>query len=743
MTPSFRTTPSATALRRDISVLGLIAYLTLTGSAWAASGAAQQFQQWADDHWVSRQVSLAELGFVRPTVLTGSDKQSEIYLPVPAGVPLADATLQFNAKYLRADGGRTSMTLAVDGYPVAARSLTEAQGDASQSVGIDGLPRAGGFVRFGITWSSIVSELMCTDQRAPGNSLQVAPDSRFSYRYDRNAIKTLTTAWSALPPAPVLLVAAGALAPASYDTAWRVGVTLERAGKRVQLRALPAVGDTVNLSKLNVPASLRSIPAFAALASGEAQHHIKNDAERGALIALGNQGPLRADLVVNDQALQDGLRKSLDALNTEIKASAPDAAAAYTAWQASASPLLGQLPGKDQVQLSALAGNPVIAVAGDAGAKVAGLFGNLWRPVAQGKALTINAATAPEKGDATVLLSQFGGTAGTLDVIARADRSATFDIGALGADGSLPTEIVFDVSAAPNTGGEAPVASIFLNDFLLGAEHLRADGRPQRISAVIPRYALAARNEIRIAFLRQPTQLRCHDQPTAFPVSLLPSSHLRLKKIAAGNDFVGMAGRYAGDSSVLVPAGWLNSSATSLPLVIRLADAAGVSPERAALQLAKAGEEAKPEHAFLAFDTALADVKPAVTARNGSLVLTAEAKEPVLSLNGLDRVATVEVVTAAGETGILYRTVGQAAPTLDQPFRLTHGNVAVLGDGGPVSQLDTNDPTGSKLAKEGNPQSLWESHMTLWLVIMGVVAFVLIAARVAQVRRRKAGGEGH
>ena len=93
----------------------LAACFTASSSVWASTGPAQQFQQWADDHWVSRQVSLAGLGFVRPTVLTGSDEQNEIYLPVPKGVPLQDATLQFNAKYLRADGGRTSMTLAIDG----------------------------------------------------------------------------------------------------------------------------------------------------------------------------------------------------------------------------------------------------------------------------------------------------------------------------------------------------------------------------------------------------------------------------------------------------------------------------------------------------------------------------------------------------------------------------------------------------------------------------------------------------
>ena len=82
---------------------------------------------------------------------------------------------------------------------------------------LSGQARNDGFIRFGIQWSSVMSESMCADQRAPGNALRVEPSSRFTYSYDRSAIKSIATAWSALPPNPVLLVSGKNLSAEAYD----------------------------------------------------------------------------------------------------------------------------------------------------------------------------------------------------------------------------------------------------------------------------------------------------------------------------------------------------------------------------------------------------------------------------------------------------------------------------------------------------------------------------------------------
>ena len=139
-------------------------------------------------------MTLRELGFRQPLTLSGQESQREIYLPVPAGVPTRDAQLQLDGRYVRGHTGRSSGLWSVDGDPVAARSITDAQGDASQLLAIDGEPRDNGFVRVGVGWWSIVSDYRCADQSAPANVLRLSPDSRFSYRFDGRAVDTVAKA---------------------------------------------------------------------------------------------------------------------------------------------------------------------------------------------------------------------------------------------------------------------------------------------------------------------------------------------------------------------------------------------------------------------------------------------------------------------------------------------------------------------------------------------------------------------
>jgi len=341
-----------------------------------------------------------------------------------------------------------------------------------------------------------------------------------------------------------------------------------------------------------------------------------------------------------------------------------------------------------------------------------------------------------------MLLSRFGDFAGTVDVLARAERNVVFDLGAVATDGRLPDQISVDLAAAPSINGEAPIASIYINDFLLGAQKLVADGSAQRLTVAVPRYVLAARNEVRVAFLRQPTQVRCHDTPMAYPVSILPGSHLHLAKVDGANDFIGLAGQYATSGSLLVPNAWLAQPASTLPLVIRMADAAGLAPAATSLQLVAAGQNGKPSAAFLALDVAIDGYQPGAAARNGRLVLQHNGADALLDITGVDHLATAEVVKLAGQNGIVYRDVGPTAPTLERPFRLGRGNLAVLNDAGPALQMDMDDPNGARVAEADNPQSLWQRHMSWWIALTLAILLILLVARVVHVKRRRGRNNG-
>lgn len=726
---------------RKVLPLALVMALPLS-PVHAADTPAGQFTEWAADATVTRSMTLRELGFRQPLTLSGQESQREIYLPVPAGVPTRDAQLQLDGRYVRGHTGRSSGLWSVDGDPVAARSITDAQGDASQLLGIDGLPRDNGFVRVGVGWWSVVSDYRCADQSAPANVLRLSPESRFSYSFDGRAVNTVAKAWGALPTRVRLLVDGKALQAPAYDAAWRVGAALRNGGKQVDVVPLPVVGGTVDLTGIRIPASLQAVPAYAALAAGGGQHRIASLAEVGALLSLRDSGPLAVDVAISTDPLRAAVRAALDALAVEVGASGGDAAAAFTAWRGSDMVALEKGAGGGSVSVAAVAGRPTLVVAAEAGAKVAGLLSEQWRAYALGRTLQVAQATPPAVGENAVLLSRLGNMSGTLDIVTRGDRTASFELGALSADGRLPDQVVVDVSAAPNAAGQGAVASIYFNDYLLGARVLAADGKPQRLVAKVPAYALAARNEVRVSFLRQPARPYCHDPATAFPVSILPSSHLTLAKRTLDTDFVGAASQLAHANEVFVPTTWLQDAPASLAKVIAIASAVGVSAQAAELKVVDAGTAITPGHPYLAFALAPSGVDPAGL-KDGRLVVGG-GKQPLLDLAGLDRAAAVQVVDAGGHTGVIYNDLGAQGPLLEQPFRLLRGDLAVLDGSGVVTDFDSRDPYGARVADAGNPQPWWQQHMVWLLVLVGLVVFALLAARVTQIRRRrKSGNAGH
>ncbi|AYQ27420.1 MULTISPECIES: cellulose biosynthesis cyclic di-GMP-binding regulatory protein BcsB [unclassified Polaromonas] len=706
-------------------------------AAGPAASAAEVFRRLAADRWVSREITFADLGFKGPLVLGAPETVRELYLPVPANVPISAGEIKLNANYMRADGGRTSFVVSLDSYPVSSRPMAQDKGDASLVLGVDGSPRPSGFVRMGLNWSSAMgAEWQCTDGRAAGNVLRIEPDSRFTYRYDGSAVRDLTTAWGALPSAPVILISSNNLSSGAYDSAWRMGVALERAGKRARVVALPAVGDTVNLDGLAVPAALRGIPAFAALAQG-GSYKLKDAAEVGALLSLGAGSPLRADIVIADKALTTGMAASLDALRGQLQTAAPDAVAGFAEWRTRALDPAAQPAAAGEIRLSQAFGNPAIVVAADAGAQAAGMFSTYWNRIAVASSLLVRSAADPAGDASAVSLKYLGGKPGSFDVLSHADWNASFDIGAVAADGRLPSSLVLDVAAAPSAARTPPVVSVFLNDILLGARQMDANGKVESVTARIPAYALASRNTLRVTFVRQLASDRCRETPEPYPVSVLPSSRMLLEKADPSADFTGMVARYAAGAHVMVPAAYLADATASLPRVIRLASTTGVSPMKARFTAVTGDAVPAPGGAFLAMELPFKDAKSRVTLEEGRLVMDGGSDGAVIDIKGLDKIAIVEVVKAGGDSGVLYRTVAGQSPALDKPLLLGAGDIAVIGPNGLLTEMNMADPAGRKAV--GDNAGPWLLARGYWwmLPILGVVFMIALLVFASRVRRRK------
>ena len=727
------------ALNAFVCAMSLLA-ISPSFALAADSPLTQAISRLNSDTRQQRVIELRDLGIDRPIILSASDARRELYLPVPADVPLTDATLHFDASYLNGDAGRNTLLLSLDGYPVRAVGLNEGQGDASAQLGVDKAARETGSVRLGVAWSSIISRVQCEDERAIGNVLRIDPHTRLSYSYDASQLRDVGAAWNALPGKPGILVAPGALSSASYDAAWRMGVALERIGKQARIVQFPSIKDSIDLNGLTIPAELKQIPAFASLEGG-GLHTLVDSAQIGALLMLGQTPAFNADLAISDPQLIKAINEALDALQLQVRNADPAAATALVQWREAHANTALNATGDNNVRLAMLGAHPLLMINQDAAPQAIGLFTAAWNKLARTRQLTVGEeANMPLGDDGRVVLSRLGGKPGSIDVLAKADWSASFPLGSVAYDGRVPTHAAVDVSAAPGASGTPPVASLFLNDYLIGAAQLTANGQKQRIEARIPRYALASQNTLRISFQRQPSSDLCRETPQAFPVSILPTSHITLEKAALSDDFSGMAARFASGTQLWVPMSYLERPAASLPQLIRVASASGVSPLRATLKVSDdIKSELSPDQAFLAFEVPLKGSDESVKVDGQGHLLIHEKEQKLLDLKSLNHVAALQVVESGSQHGMVYRTLGGQAPDFTRPVLLERGNVTILAGNGPLTTFDAKDPTGSQMIDDDEPKGLdaWRTPSALWLIPAGVIAFLVLLLAGRRARRNR------
>ncbi|WP_191576652.1 cellulose biosynthesis cyclic di-GMP-binding regulatory protein BcsB [Achromobacter insolitus] len=722
-------------LCRALVAAGLLAPL-----AALASPASDALRRLQSDDMVTRSTTLEDLGINEPVVLSNSDARQEFYLPVPRGVPVTDARLDFDARYTKGEPGRTSMVLWLDGVPQTAQRVADGEGSASRTLAVERRTRDSGFLRVGVDWQSDIALRHCESNRATGNALTISPQTRLSYRYDASAINSLDDAWGSLPGKPVLMVASRKLDQQAFDSAWRLGVAMERSGKRVAVRAFPAVGEEVDMRGLQAPAGLGQVPAFAAL-TGKETHKLANPAEIGALLVMGAPA-VAGDVVIADAALSSKYKEALDALQAQL-ASDPDAADAFKAWRQQRMPLAGAGLASKEIRLVSLGRQAVIAIAADAGAQGAGVFDTAWRRILASRQVQVQTALPPQSmQDGGVRLSTLGGSSASFDVVARGDWNASFPLAAVTTDGRVPDELIMDVAAAPGASSTRPVASVFWNGILLGAKQLEADGRPERLTARVPGYALGVTNAVRVTFQRQPVSVDCNEIPQGYPVNVLPTSYVKPGKAQPDGTFVGLLPLMAGSPQVLIPDSYLADAPDNIKRVIGIAAASGVSATRAELSVSPAGQAVTPARAFLAMELPVDGAKPAVQVNERKQLKVAGKDTTWLDISGLTQLSTAEVVSAGGQEGVLWHTLGEQPGMTDAPFVLNRGNIAIIGAAGPVAWIDSANPDASHPPGAGESAFFeWRRYIS-WSVpaisisLLVLLLFLIFAMRVAR-RKRK------
>lgn len=717
------------------SLLGLGALFAQTASASALGDAIRQLG--ASDG-LQRSVTLKELGIVDPVVLAGTATQ-DFYLPVPRGLPLGDASIAFDGRYLKGEPGTSTMVISLNGTPAVSQTVPDGEGTLQRNLPVAQPARASDFVRLGVNWRNRNnSQQRCDENHSLANSLTISPQTRLSYRVDPRDVRTIEDVWNTLPVRTTVLVSGRQLEQASFDSAWRIGASLQRNNRRMQVRALPAVGEVIDLRGLEVPAALAGVPAFAALRGAEPQHKLASDAELGALLMLG-AAQVSGDIVVADKALQQRLTAAFAALQAQL-ASDPDAGQALQQWRARRAPLASEALASQQLRALPMGRQMVLAVASDAGARVAGLQEAALQRLLVSDNVTVAAAQPPQWDEAKgIRLSSLGGSPDSFDVLSRGEWTMNFPLSAVASQGRMPGEITLYVAAAPGASATRPVATLFWNGMLLSARQLDANGQPERLRARVPGYALGINNTLRVSVQRQPYSADCNEIPQPYPASVLPAiSYVTPGKAEPNGSFIGLLPLLGARSQLLVPASYLSAAPAALERMANLAAASGLSASQAELVVAQADAPAKPSMPFVAMEVPVDGAKPLVTVTDGQQLRIRGKSLDWLDIKGLKQLSSAEVVTAGGQQGVLWRAIGEWTGGLGEPFLLNRGNIAVIGGDGPLAWLDSSNPdAGIPSGPREGAFHEWRNFLSwsvpgIAIALVVVVLLVLLAWAVAR-----------
>lgn len=717
------------------SLLGLGALFAQTASASALGDAIRQLG--ASDG-LQRSVTLKELGIVDPVVLAGTATQ-DFYLPVPRGLPLGDASIAFDGRYLKGEPGTSTVVISLNGTPAVSQTVPDGEGTLQRNLPVAQPARASDFVRLGVNWRNRNnSQQRCDENHSLANSLTISPQTRLSYRVDPRDVRTIEDVWNTLPVRTTVLVSGRQLEQASFDSAWRIGASLQRNNRRMQVRALPAVGEVIDLRGLEVPAALAGVPAFAALRGAEPQHKLASDAELGALLMLG-AAQVSGDIVVADKALQQRLTAAFAALQAQLAAD-PDAGQALQQWRARRAPLASEALASQQLRALPMGRQMVLAVASDAGARVAGLQEAALQRLLVSDNVTVAAAQPPQWDEAKgIRLSSLGGSPDSFDVLSRGEWTMNFPLSAVASQGRMPGEITLYVAAAPGASATRPVATLFWNGMLLSARQLDANGQPERLRARVPGYALGINNTLRVSVQRQPYSADCNEIPQPYPASVLPAiSYVTPGKAEPNGSFIGLLPLLGARSQLLVPASYLSAAPAALERMANLAAASGLSASQAELVVAQADAPAKPSMPFVAMEVPVDGAKPLVTVTDGQQLRIRGKSLDWLDIKGLKQLSSAEVVTAGGQQGVLWRAIGEWTGGLGEPFLLNRGNIAVIGGDGPLAWVDSSTPdAGIPSGPREGAFHEWRNFLSwsvpgIAIALVVVVLLVLLAWAVAR-----------
>lgn len=384
-------------------------------------------------------------------------------------------------------------------------------------------------------------------------------------------------------------------------------------------------------------------------------------------------------------------------------------------------------PGAEAASVRTMEGQPVLVLGGAEPDRAAGLLDSAWQEAAAGGALQggLAAPAAGEAAPASLSFAALRGSTAPQDQ-ARAAWTLEFSTRDLPA-GRWPESIEAELRAAPDPSGGRAVASLLLNQVLLGSTNLSPEGQG-RLAVRVPPGLVGLENRMEVVVQRR---------AATGPAQVLPGSLLRLGAAPPPRDFLALPPAFAAGVQVLVdaPGGALVAEQLNPVLWVLRSLVPAAAPVTVVPTVP--GTPAQPAGAFLAATLdPPAGTEPVLRFDAGRVLLSNSAGRPLLDLSGLERVVAVQLLESGGHPGLWLRRMGAlpllpaAAPLLDR------GDVALL-DGQGVALAWNSAP--APVVRVAYPDAAPRFELRAWrpwiVGVLWIAGFALVVYAFVRPRR--------
>lgn len=665
--------------------------LAPTADTPAAAGqddraAEQVFATLAAKPSLTRTISLQDMGFLQPIVFSGAEAERQFFFGVPRDIPLMNAQMTLVGSHLKAPNGRLTMLAELGGRPMSTIEFDGGEGNFARTIPVPPAAQQDGFLRMGLKFTAMGTGDRCADQRSIGNVVSLEPATRLSYQIDPREVRSVRAAWSILPYDAKILMSGDALTAAQYDAAARMALAVHTSGRKPVFVTLPALGSWVSTGGLRVAEGLSNIPIFRKFIDAVGKARLDSPAERGAyLVLLALSGQSVGDIAVDSATIRRTLDTDLAALRTELSGRHPAVATALDQWLAETQ-RQPRTQGGENLTLALMLGYPQLQLDTETAPISAALMGSRWQRLARSESLIVRSVKDAERAGDHLPLSELSGNFAPQAITDYGEWAVSFSAAQLPPE-RWPNAVELEMRVAPDSADVSPVASVLLNDTLLRAQKVDPSSSVFRMSADIPSFLLGANNTLKIALQRGALSGDCKAVPRGYLAQLLPTSRVSLSKSSIDGQFFGLLPRFANAAAVYVPADYLKHPVDALPFTVAFMRALSITSSSLRLAAVDTDLPYKPDHAFLAFGSALHGVRAGVSITNDRLTLAGDNKDVLLDLTGAGDVAVAQIGEIDGTYGVLVDTRRDGPLPPVKVDQLANGDVAVVDGTGIIAEL--------------------------------------------------------